>query len=146
MNRKPSHQPLRTLVIVLVVFSSMFVASSCQNKEAKKEAQKQEHYQKGLTFKQEGKLSEAIIEFKNAIQQDPNFANAYYQLGLVLLEQGTDLSQGYGSLVKAAELDKNNLDARIRVAELYFNQTTRSVTRDFSKAVSYTHLRAHRPY
>ncbi len=110
-----------------------FLVSSCQTKEAKKEAKKQEHYQKGLTLKQEGKLDEAIIEFKNAIQQDPNFANAYYQLGLALLEQGKEPGQGYGSLVKAAELDKNNLDARIRVADLYFNQDMRNVTRDFSK-------------
>ena len=132
MNLKRCSFPILTLMIV-VLFIMTFLISSCQDKEAKKEAQKQEHYQNAMKLKEEGKLNEAIIEFKNAIQQDPNFADAYYQLGLTLLEQGKEPGQGYGSLMKAAELDKNNLDARLRVADLYFNQALRSPTRDFEK-------------
>ena len=121
----------RLLIVALVVIHAMFLVSSCTDKEAKRKAKKEEHYQKGLAFVKEGRYNEAIIEFKNAIQQDPNFANAYYQLGLAQLEQ-EQLSQGYGNLIKAVELDKNNIDARIRVAELYFSQGVREG--DYSKA------------
>ena len=77
---------LRRLVILwFIILGATLVISSCQSKEAKKEAKKEEHYQKGLNFVREGKLSEAIIEFKNAIQQDPNFANAYYDNRMVNL-------------------------------------------------------------
>ena len=135
---------LRKLGVVLLIVWTMFLFSSCKSKEERSQEAAQKYYQKALELQKEGKIEEAVIQLKNAIQQDQNFAHAYYQLGLALLEQ-EDFSQGYGSLIRAVELYKQvvdevqdvaerqmMLDARTRVAELYFNQGLRD--RDLSKA------------
>ena len=77
----------KLFIIALVILSAVFFVSSCTDKEAKRQAKKEEHYKNGIELLKGGKFEEAVIEFKNAIKQDPNFANAYYQLGLVQLEQ-----------------------------------------------------------
>lgn len=128
---------------VMLALCLGLLTPSCKSKEEKGREAAQQHYQKGMALQKAGKQSEAIIEFKNAIQQNPNFAHAYYQLGVALLDQ-QDVNQGYGNLMKAVELykgiakdikDANEkqmiMDARFRVAELYLNQAFRS--RDFSR-------------
>ena len=42
----------------------------------------------GNTLKLQGELASALTSYKKAIQIDPEFADAYYNLGIVLKEQG----------------------------------------------------------
>jgi len=128
----------------VVLFCLILLISSCKSKEERNREAAQEHYKKGVELKQAGKLNEAAIELRNAIQKNPELASAYYQLSVVLLQQ-EDFKQGYGSLNKSVELYKNMptaitdpaekemmLDARLRVAEIYFDQGINSG--DFSRA------------
>ena len=49
---------------------------------------KRQHLQKGQEYLTSGQVNAAVIEFKNAIQIDPNFAEGYYALGLAYLKKG----------------------------------------------------------
>ncbi|MCL2790708.1 MAG: tetratricopeptide repeat protein [Desulfobulbus sp.] len=79
---------------------------------------KEEHYQKAMSYLQEQKDKEAIIELLNAIQIDPKYAQARYQLGLLYLKKG-DARQAFDELQRTATLDPTNLDACIKTAEFY---------------------------
>ncbi len=100
------------------------LVTSCQNKEERQKAKAEDFYQKGLALLQDGKVDEAMLEFKNAKAQNPNHAGALYQLGILQIEHD-ESGEGYGHLIRAAELDPKNIDARLRVAELYLYQGLR---------------------
>ncbi len=108
------------LGIVLCILGGL--VTSCQNKEERQKAKAEDFYQKGLGLLQEGKPDEAMLEFKNAKAQDPNHAGVLYQLGLLQLDLG-ETGEGYGHLIQSAKLDPQNIDARVRVAELYLYQS-----------------------
>ncbi len=48
----------------------------CSSADEKKNA----HFQKGIEYHEKGDTSAAILEFKNAVQIDPKFAEAYAEL------------------------------------------------------------------
>ena len=50
--------------------------SSAEEKKAK-------HYERGMSYFNDEKYREALIEFKNVIQLDPKDAQAYHQLALI---------------------------------------------------------------
>ena len=84
----------RALVAVLCI---LLVAgfAGC-SKESKKEG----HFKKGEAYLAESKFREAIIEFKNVLQIDPNDAKAYYKLGMASLGAG-EPREAYAALNKA---------------------------------------------
>ncbi|MCK5375406.1 MAG: tetratricopeptide repeat protein, partial [Alphaproteobacteria bacterium] len=41
-----------------------------------------EHYNLGITYSKQGRLEEAILEYKRAINYKPDFAEAHYDLGV----------------------------------------------------------------
>ncbi|HUT03006.1 MAG TPA: tetratricopeptide repeat protein [bacterium] len=47
-----------------------------------------DHYNKGVEYLSDGKLDAAESEFKQAIEQNPNLAEAHLNLGLIALENG----------------------------------------------------------
>ena len=49
--------------------------------------QKQKYFQSGAQYLQSGKYREAAIEFQNAIQIDPRFVQAHYQLAQTYLKE-----------------------------------------------------------
>ncbi|MDC4226011.1 MAG: tetratricopeptide repeat protein [Candidatus Manganitrophus sp.] len=69
----------------------------------------------------EEKYSEAIIEFKNVLQLDPNYVDAKYQLGLAYLKLGgpANLSNAFKLLSEAVEKKPDLVDAQIKLAGLY---------------------------
>ena len=74
---------------------------SCASAEAKKES----HYKKGINYASRGQYPEAVVEFKNVIQLDPNDADAKYQLGLAYFKMGglTNLQNAFKFLSEAVE-------------------------------------------
>ena len=49
---------------------------------------KQKHFAKGESYFQRGQYREAAIEFQNAIQIDPKYADAHYELAQTYLKLG----------------------------------------------------------
>jgi len=78
---------------------------------------KQKYLDSGLSYYQQQKYHEAVIQFSNAVQVDPNFAQAHYELGATLLKL-QDFSHAYGELSRAVELDPNIYAAHADLANL----------------------------
>src|SRR5579864_7425730 len=76
VNRPSSHRiPCRNEAVVAILALCAFLCSAC-SKSA-------EHYlQKGNELYAAGKPSEAALNYRRAIQQNPKLGEAYYKLGL----------------------------------------------------------------
>src|SRR5512140_1132813 len=77
-----------------------FLLVACGGPEAKKA----KFLKRGKEYYAKKDFVRAGLEFKNAVQIDPKFAEAYHQLGLSQLARA-DVRGAYGSLMKATELD-----------------------------------------
>src|SRR5215472_13087185 len=72
---------------------------------------------RGENYLAEGKLSEACLTFRQAIQADESFAEAHYRLAKCELKRG-DLAPGYHEMLRTVELQPNNWAAQLDLAQL----------------------------
>jgi tetratricopeptide (TPR) repeat protein len=83
------------------------------------EVAKREYMKSGDANLTAGKLDEAAIAYRNAIQQDPQYGEARFKLGKVLLQTGNN--QGaFREFQRAADLMPSNIDAQLQAAVLNF--------------------------
>lgn len=83
------------------------------------EAERKANYlEKGKAYMEEENFEKARIEFKNVLQIDPKYAEAYFLLGQVN-EKEQEWRKAFSSYSKAVELDPENLDARAKLGEIY---------------------------
>lgn len=120
---------IRGLGLFCLVFSLLF-ATGCSDPDQ----QKQKHYSKALEFLQKDDAKSASIELRNAIQIDPKFANARYQLGLIHLKDG-EIREAFGQLKRTADLDPANVDANIKVAEFLLLAKNSKESRKYTEQV-----------
>lgn len=97
------------LVLVLV----LALLSGCGDRRAKSKR----YYDSGMQFYQAGKYSEAAIQFANAIQADPEFADGHYQLAQCYLKQ-TAYSAAFTELLRALEVNPKLWKAQVDVGNL----------------------------
>src|SRR5581483_11597526 len=71
----------------------------------------------GNRFLQAHKYDDASINFRNALQKDPQLADAYFGLGKVFLQQGK-ATQAYTALSRAVDLAPQNWEAKRALANL----------------------------
>ena len=71
----------RSFVISLLV--AAFILTSCSSNP---EVRKKKFFDKGVAYFEKKQYREANIEFSNAIQIDPKFANAHYHLAQSLMK------------------------------------------------------------
>src|SRR5215469_8490810 len=98
-----------------LVATVLMVATGCKGNPEKA---KKKYLESGLAYVDKKQYDAAVIQFRKALQVDPNYADAHYQLGLALLRQGNDkehVTQGYFELNQAAKLDPKNLKARLEM-------------------------------
>jgi tetratricopeptide (TPR) repeat protein len=81
----------------------MLAASACVSKRG--------YVDKGNAFFDQGRYSEAEINYRKAIQKDPNYGDAYYRLGLVELQQNNPL-ETYNALFRASQLMPGNIEVQ----------------------------------
>ena len=101
------------LVAVLLVG-----ATGCKSNPEKA---KKKYLESGLSYMDKKQYDAAVIQFKKALQADPKYAEAHFQLGLAYLHQGNDRQHfvsGYQEVRTATELDPNNLKARLELGNL----------------------------
>jgi FimV-like protein len=99
--------------MILTVCLLAFVVAGCSGPEQKK----MKFYEKGKTLYDKADYVKARLEFKNAVQIDPNFADAFYMLGMTALRT-RNLKEAYGSFSKAVELKPDFLQARVELAKV----------------------------
>ncbi len=100
------------LIMGIAMILIIVVSVSCGGPEQKKA----KFYNKGKALYEKGELVKAKLEFKNAIQIDPKYADAYYMLGMVALKSG-DYKGAYGSFAKVVELSPQHWDAQIQLGK-----------------------------
>jgi tetratricopeptide (TPR) repeat protein len=100
--------PLRLLLALAVTIS----AGACSKDP---EVEKREFLASAQQHARNGKVPEAIVQYRNAIAVDPKFGEARLELGLLLEKQG-DLAAAASELVRAADLLPNNVDAQLGAA------------------------------
>ena len=78
---------------------------------------KQKYLQSGEKYLSKGKLNEAIIEFRNALEIDPRFAAAHYQLAHAYL-RSKNPEAAYRELLETVSLDPKNSDPQVELAAM----------------------------
>ena len=99
---------------VLAIFLCVVLAAGCGGPEQKKA----KFFNKGNALFAKGEFVKAGLEFRNAIQIDPKYADAYYMLGKVELRQN-NLKAAYAAFAKAVELAPGHLQAHYEIGKLF---------------------------
>jgi tetratricopeptide (TPR) repeat protein len=98
---------------VLILALPPLLLAACQDDAARL----QEHLARGEGYVKEERFAEAQIEFKSALQIDPNHADAHYKLAHAYL-RGRKLREGFWELRETVRLDANNHAAKLEFAQL----------------------------
>lgn len=104
---------IRSLVTILVILILLMTAAGCGRPEAKK----MKFYHKGRVLYEKSEYAKARLEFKNALQIDPRFADAYFMLGQTALRQG-DLRNAYAYLSRTVDLAPGNIEAQLLLGKI----------------------------
>jgi tetratricopeptide (TPR) repeat protein len=72
----------------------------------------------------QGKLDEAAVRFEESARARPDFAAAYYNLGLARERQGRD-DEAIAAYTRLLELDPQNADGRNNLARVVARQRRR---------------------
>jgi tetratricopeptide (TPR) repeat protein len=75
-----------------------------------------EHRKRADAYLEEGKTAEAIIEFKNMLQVDPNLADAHHGLAKAFIAE-KKIREAYWELQETVRLDPGNLDAKLEYGQ-----------------------------
>src|SRR5208337_672132 len=100
----------RKILIATAIMLIFSILAACSGPEEKKVG----FYNKGKALYEKGDYVKAALEFKNAIQIDLKYADAYYMLGMVALMRH-DYRGAYGSFSKTVELSPRNWDAQVQL-------------------------------
>ena len=107
--------PARILAITLVV--ALSISSSRDPEIAKRE-----YLASGDQFLSQQKIREAIVQYRNALAQDPKFGEARYKLGMLTPSMEIP-SAPRASTVRAADLLPKDLQAQLKAGQfLLFSQ------------------------
>jgi len=118
-----------SLFIILIFFSAVFNLSA-QYESVDLETQTIEYCKKGWNLLKEGKMDEAILNYKKAIELNPSFAQAYGDLGIIFEVKG-QMEKAEEMYLKAIEAAPDYLNSYSNVALLYEKQA------DYAKAIFY---------
>src|ERR1043165_7170119 len=100
--------------LLCVLLAAIFSLAGCTNKEKAKA----EHVRKGEAYLTDSKFNEASLEFRNALQIDDRLATAHW--GLARAYEGMQrVPEMVQELQRTVELDPNNLDARVKLGNIY---------------------------
>lgn len=85
------------------------------------EAKKTRHRARAESYLKEGQYQEAILEYRNLAQLDPNDSEVHYRLALAYLKLGglSNLQGAFAELTKTVELDKTNQEAQLKLGQMY---------------------------
>ncbi|HTB16813.1 MAG TPA: tetratricopeptide repeat protein [Bryobacteraceae bacterium] len=86
------------------------------------------YVEKGNLLFEQGKYEDAAINYRKAIQKDPNFGDAYYRLGLTAIKQENS-PEAYNALFRASQLLPGNTQVKEKFAAYCFDYYLRDPRR-----------------
>jgi tetratricopeptide (TPR) repeat protein len=98
-----------TVLLALLITASFAACGSREEKRMK-------FFNKGQALYEKGDYVKARLEFKNALQIDPDFARASHMLGMAEFHE-RNFKKAFGALSKAVELDPGLLDAHVQLGK-----------------------------
>lgn len=99
------------LFSVLLFYSSAALAENSDKKPADKVIQEAlEHYKKASQLDEEGKVDEAIVEYRISIKLNPADPDAHFNLGLAYLKKKQN-KEAIGAYKKVVELSPRDAEA-----------------------------------
>lgn len=99
-------------IVIFCLLASLFTGCSRDPN-----ARKQKYFESGEKYFAEGKYREAVIQYSNAVQIDPRFAQGHAQLAQTYLKLG-DTQRAFSELSRTLELDPDNYRAHTDLANL----------------------------
>ncbi len=113
MVRFDIHSRTALLVVVLVALLLSGSTALGDTEEAK------ELYNQGLTAQNEGNTEGAILNYRAAIEVNPDYVDAYLNLGAIYFE-GKDYQEALQQFMSAAEKDPSSIDAHANVGRVQY--------------------------
>jgi tetratricopeptide (TPR) repeat protein len=114
---------------LLFLVAALAVFPACRSS-----ARAREHVEKGNQLFAQKQFSAAENEYRQAIQINQGFADAYYRLGLLQIQQEYPTA-ARESLAHAVELQPKNLDARLHLGDLQVSSTQYAEARQQAEAI-----------
>lgn len=106
--------PCRNIANLTAAIMTVFLILSCGSREEKR----MKFYNRGEALFNSGEYIKAKLEFKNALQIDPRYADPYHMLGLIALKE-KNIKAGFTSFLKAVELNPGLLDSHIELGKIF---------------------------
>ena len=104
----------KTISNVVVLFLVALIISGCGGAEQRKA----KYLERGKDYLEQQNYDKAIVEFKNVLQIDPKYAEAYSLLGQA--EEGRhEYQRAFGFYYKAIDLNPDQFEARTHIARFY---------------------------
>src|SRR5688572_137453 len=98
---------------LIVAFVGIMLLAGCRSNEQVIG----DHLERGAKYQEEKKYAEAIIEYKNVLQIDPNHPGAHYELAKTFLQLG-QAKEGFWELRETVRLDPKNHDAAVQFGQI----------------------------
>ena len=111
----PGKLPARRAQLLLLALSYGILLASCSRDP---NVRKQRYYDSATTLLKKGKIQEAALQLRNALQIDPNFAEAANILAEIQFRQKS-YAEAYKLLQQATKAKPDYLPARKGLAQLY---------------------------
>ncbi len=112
--------------VLVVALCALFLLGACARTPEEKAAA---HQARAAQFLKQGRLDEAILEFRSALAAKPDDPEALVALGDAYLHKG-EAREAYRAFTKAVELAPANADAQLRLGELYLLAGSASEARE----------------
>ena len=104
----------RLKFVPILLLSTFALTFACSSNEEKKVS----YLEKGTAYFEKGEYKSAELEFKNALQIDPQYIEAYTKLGETQLKLGNP-QEAFRAYSMVAKLDPKNSDAQLKLATFY---------------------------
>ena len=104
----------RNCISCLLVAVMAFSAAGCKRNPEKA---KLAYFASGNRYFEQKRFGEAVVEFRNAINLDPSYGEAYERLSEALIES-SDVPGAARALLRAADLLPNRIDLQLKAGSL----------------------------
>src|SRR6201993_663291 len=108
---------MRRSITIRLLLSCCVIAALFTGCPRDPNVRKQKYFDSGEKYFAESKYREAVIQYLNAVQIDPRFAQAHYQLSQAYLKLG-DTTRAFQELNRTVELAPDNYRAHTDLANI----------------------------